>query len=519
MYVHDEQFGKIVDYDYVRRHIHKIYDQMYPDYNLLAAAEVGNNLAEGDPNVSISFGASALAYSILLAAEEHEMAATLKNNIFTLGWTEEHCGSDLLSIRTGATPLSDDPNTREFHVKGSKWLINCSFHADYHVVIAKVNPEQDGPRSLSFFLVPRSSTKNWERIETHVLSGMVLTKFDIDGPGKLIGKLGHGLSILQRMALPSKYQCTYMGLHMIRTSIPAGIAHLNTKNIFGNNPIRFSNVLRQMYDLVLKAATYDFMYHRAVVFNTNGFLQFNGTILKSFLLLRINEILSKNLLVVGSKGFTRESGIGRDTIDSFVLPVFDGHYTINTLMTAKHAPRYLEATEKADMEDRLGRLHKELFMHTQHGEINENSKEIRKPPFYDYADYLRQFSIPLDIDPEHLVQKMRDLHDEIQDRGLGNDPEYRYKIGDLIHWMESIVAATEMWKLTSEENYINAIAIQYNGFVHLFNDVVSEGGMRTDFMTPVRQLPLPENIEDPAAFLLRLHNIQAQINNQHLATT
>ena len=53
--------------------------------------------------------------------------------------------------------------------------------------------------------------------------------------------------------------------------------------------------------------------------------------LKSWLLLRANELLGQNLLVVGSKGFLAESVIGRNAIDSFVLPVFDGHYTINTL--------------------------------------------------------------------------------------------------------------------------------------------------------------------------------------------
>lgn len=512
MYTQHPEFGRIVDFDALRPRMHEIYDHMYPNYNLLAAAQAAARVSGGDPNLFITAGASALAYSILVAAEQYDMAAAHKDCIFSLGWTEEHTGSDLLSIRTQATPLSDDPDEREFHVKGHKWLINCSYHADYHVVLAKVDPTQVGPRSLSFFLVPRSSTKNWKRLETHVLTGMVLTEFDIDGPAKLIGKLGHGLSIVQRMANPSKYQCTYQGVLMLREAIPAGIQHLGRKRIFGENPIKFRNVFRQMYDLVLKSALYDFIFHRAIVFNTNGFLQFHGTLLKSFLLLRMNELLSKNLLVVGSKGYTRESVIGRDAIDSFILPVFDGHYTINTFLTAKHAERYLHATDKVDLEERLHQLQRELYVPTQHNEINESTKDVRKPPFFDLVDYFKQFHLPIALNPETLVGKVRELVKEISDRGLGSDPDHRYKTGDLIHWLESVVAACELWKLSGENHFLNAIVIQYNGLVNTFNNIISEGGLSTEFMLPLRQIPLPEQLDNIVDFLLRLHNVEAMLH-------
>jgi alkylation response protein AidB-like acyl-CoA dehydrogenase len=510
-YIQDNQFGRIVDYEEIRNNIHSVYDLMFPEYNLLAAAEVASDMAQDDPSYSITIGASALAYSILVAAGETEMASNLKDKIFTLGWTEEHTGSDLLSLKTHARPLSDDPDNREYHITGSKWLINCSYHADYHVVLAKVDPNQDGPRSLSFFLVPHEHTKNWERIETHVLTGMVLTKYEIDGTGTLVGKLGHGLQLVQQMAMPSKYQCTYMGIRMMRSALPPSIAHLGRKKIFGNNPLDFTNVFRQMYDIILKAGFYDFLFHRAIAFNTDGFLQFHGSILKSFLLLRINELLSKNLLVVGSKGFTRESPIGHVVIDSFVLPVFDGHYTINTLMTTKHAQRYLYAETKVDMEDRLQTLRDKIYIRTQHNEIENQSRAIRKPPFFDYAHYLNQFRLPLDIDPTQLVQSMRDLLEEISERGHSNDPEHRYKMGDLIHWMESILAAAECWKLMDNDHYLNAVVIQYNGFVNLFNEVISEGDMSTDFMTPARQRPLPENIDDIPEFLLQLLDVRGTL--------
>jgi len=514
VYVQDPNFGEIVDFDYIHNHVAEAYSFSFPQYNLMGAAEKTVELSRHDPNYKITFGASGLAYSILLAAEEMELAERVKSEsaICALGWTEEHSGSDLLSIRTQATPLPDDPTGRQFYIKGAKWMINFSFHADYHLVLAKVDPNLDGPRSLSFFLVPRAAIKNWERLETHVLRHMVLTKYEIDGVGTLVGKLGHGLSIVQRMALPSKYQCTYMGLDMVYGAVPAAIDHLSTKTIFKEHPLAFSNVFRQMYDIVLKAALYDFLYHRAVVFNTGGWLAFHGTLLKSFLLLRMNELLGKNLLVTGSKGYARESIIGREAIDSFILPVFDGHYTINTLMTAKHAERYINATDKMPLGERLALLRRDLFTQTLHDEINADPKDVRKPPFFDFADYIAQMELPFTLDGAFLMQKMRDLLDEIDDRGVGNDPDYKYKTGDLLHWLESIVGACELWKLTSEYHYLNAIVIQYNGFVSAFNTVISEGGMATDFITPLRQVPFSlDDIADSAAFLRDLLNIRAKV--------
>lgn len=517
MYVQDEQFGKIVDYDWLRGEMYKMYDEVYPNYNMLQGAINSTLVGNDDPNLLVTIGASGLAYSIIVAAEEYEIAEKLKDNIFTLAWTEEHTGSDLLSAHTYATPMSDDPDERQYHVKGGKWLINCSFHADYHVVVAKIDPEQDGPRSLSFFLVPRSSCKNWERLDTHVLQGMVLTKFDIDGPGTLLGKAGHGLSILQRMAMPSKYQCSYMGVRMLKRTVPDALDHLATKTIFKEQPLNFSNVFRQMYNIALQAALYDFIFHRAVVYNTDGFLQFHGTMLKSFLLLRINEVLSQSLLVVGSKGFLAESRIGRNAFDSFVLPVFDGHYTINTLMTAKHAQRYLNADRNVDIEERLALLEEELYISTQHGEINNRPQDIRKPPFYNYVHYIEKLGVPLDLKPEVLVNTIKDVLAEIDANGLASEPEYKYKTGDFLHWLESIIAACELWRLAEDDNYLNAIVMQYNATVNTINNVISEGGFQTEFLMPLRQVPISGDTSDPRAFLMRLFDIETLLKKVPVA--
>ena len=47
----------------------------------------------------------------------------------------------------------------------------------------------------------------------------------------------------------------------------------------------------------------NFIDYRALAFSAGNFLQFHGVMLKSWLLLRANELLGQNLLVAGSKGF------------------------------------------------------------------------------------------------------------------------------------------------------------------------------------------------------------------------
>ena len=504
------EFGEIVDFEVVREVLKPVYDTLSPNFNMMGAIKKGADMLDDNPSYIIAAGASMLAWMMLLASDENDIAEELKDKIFTLGWTEEPIGSDLLSMSTMATPNSDDPDEVEFHVKGGKWLINNSYHADYHMVLAKIDPEQDGPRSMSLFLVPRSSTSNWQRLETHVLRNMVLTKFDIDGPGRLVGKRGYGLQIVQRMAAAARYQCAYAGVNMVQNSVTASLDHLSGKHIFKENPINFSNVFRQMYNIVLNASFYNFLFNRAVAYSDTSFLTFHGTMLKSWLLLRTNELLSKVLLVTGSKGFLKENIIGRDTIDSFVLPVFDGHYTINTLMTAKRMKRYLSAEDTIDVNERTSYLREKLFIYESGDQLNKKSREIRNPDFYDYADYWKQINPPVAVDVDLMLSRVRDLMDELDSTGLSSDLEYKYKTGVLVHWLEAVLASAEFWQVMGDDLYANVIIQTYNGFVTAFNQVISEGALQTDFLAPLRQQALPE-VDDNETFLRNLLNVKAKV--------
>jgi len=375
-----------------------------------------------------------------------------------------------------------------------------------------VDPEAAGPRSLSIFAVPHSSTKNWQRLETHVLRSMVLTKYDIDGPGILIGQVGRGLEILQRMALPSKYHCSYMGVTMVEEALPAAIDHLATKNIFGDHPIRFSNVFRQLYNLAQQAALINFTFFRALAFSDSPFLQFHGLMLKSWLLLKCNEILSQNLLVTGSKGFLKESIIGENAIDSFVYPVFDGHYTLNTLLTYKHTKRYLQASDPGDIEARLQALRDNAYVPLEGKQIFNNSRDMRRPPFFDYTDYIQRCELPIALDAAGLVNASRQILDAIQARAATNEPEFRYKVGMVVHNLEALLSAVELWKVTANDHYLNAIIMQYNDVGKLINRIISEGDFEVDFIQPLRQQPLPK-VAEPAQFLLDLLDVKGQIRS------
>jgi len=508
--IKDPQFGSILDYDRLRAGMMDVLDHVYPTFNLMGSMLEASRHFQNDPSYMTACAASGLAYMMLVAAEEYELAAQLKGKIFTLGWTEEHTGTDLLSVRTRAEALPGDSSGKRYHITGRKWLINNSYHADYHSVIAKTDPTASGPRSISVFAVPHSSTKNWQRLETHVLRSMVLTKFEIDGPGRLVGQAGRGLEILQRMALPSKYHCAYMGVKMVGDSLPAAIEHLARKTIFGTQPIAFSNVFRQLYNLVQQAALIDFSFFRALAFSDSPFLQFHGIMLKSWLLLKCNEVLAQNLLVTGSKGFLSESNIGGNAIESYVYPVFDGHYTLNTLLTYKHTRRYLEATARGDLDGRLRSLREKAYVPLAGKQIFNNSRETRRPPFFDFAEYIARCRLPIALDARQYIAASRAVLDAIQAREVTNEPEYRYKVGMLIHNLEGLLSAVELWKVTSNDHYLNAIIMQANEVAKLLNRIISEGDLPVSFVEPLRQLPLP-SVDDPRAFLLSLLDVQGQV--------
>lgn len=516
-FIQDPQFGEIVDFEAMRPVLRRVYDAITPDLNLLETMHIMSEAFNDSPSHMIAAGASMLAYQMIPAAGEHELAEQVKGagNIFSIGWTEEHCGTDLLSIRTAARPVGDGDDTRDYHITGGKWMINNSYHADYHLVLAKLDPSQDGPRSLSLFLVPRSSCKNWQRLPTHVLRNMVLTEYEIDGPGRLVGKVGYGLQYVQAMANAARYQCSYVGMRLVREAVPESINWLSTKNIFGDNPVNFSNVFRQLYNLALESALQQFIFYRAYATNGGSSLQFNGTMLKSFLLLRVNETLLQNLLVAGSKGYVQSNLIGRNLIDALVLPVFDGHYTLNTFMSAKHLKRYLSAAEDVSPLERLNMLRERLFAREVKNELDANLRDMRRPAFFDYERYVETLDLPVKLPFGQMLDRMRALMDEVNETVPAADPEYKYKLGDLLHWMESVMAAAELWAVTENDNYLNAVVQQWNKFTNAFNAVVSEGALNVGFMEPLRQVPLPE-VDDPRQFLLDLCNVEVHVKQSRL---
>ncbi|MGB1286204.1 MAG: acyl-CoA dehydrogenase family protein [Aggregatilineales bacterium] len=507
-FINHPEWGEILNFDHLRANMPDSYDSVYPDFNVLAALHVGSRTYGTDPSGLVAGGASLIGFMMMLAAGEEELAQRVKESVFSLGWTEEHTGSDLLSIQTSATLDPDVEGGRTYHIKGKKWMINNSFHADYHTVLAKVDPTQRGPRSLSLFLVPRSSCKNWKRLDTRVLQKMVLTEFEIDGPGILCGKLGQGLSLVQQTVMPAKFIPPYLAKVMLNESIEETIKHLSRRVIFEENPINFSNVYRQVYNLTQQAAFLIFLYYRGLALSDSSFLQFHGTMMKSWMLLQSTELLSQNWLVIGAKGFTNEAFSGRDAIDSFILPVFDGHYTLNTLMTFKQTGQYLEADRQESVEERMATLRERLFKALPGRQLYMKSREIRRPDFFDYVSYIHQLNIPVALDPAAVLNATEALLNHLDETGLSSETEYKYKIGTLVFWLEAILAACEMWALFGDD-YANIIIQQYNGMVKAYNDIVSEGALQVEFMQPMHELPIP-NPDNKTAFLLQLLDIKSR---------
>ena len=88
---------------------------------------------------------------------------------------------------------------------------------------------------------------------------------------------------------------------------------------------------------------------------------------------------------------------------SGVLPVFDGHYTINTLISVKYLSNYLAAEGAADVEARVSEMRERLFVADYGDQINKSSREIRRPDFFGYVDHWQALDVPL----EHRLVQLR----------------------------------------------------------------------------------------------------------------
>ena len=80
----------------------------------------------------------------------------------------------------------------------------------------------------------------------------------------------------------------------------------------------------------------------------------------------------------------------------------------------------------------------------------------------------------------------------------------------LVHNLEALLSAVELWKVTANDDYLNAVIMQYNDVGKLINRIISEGALAVEFIEPLRQLPLPQP-DDPGGFLLGLLDVKGQI--------
>ena len=145
-------------------------------------------------------------------------------------------------------------------------------------------------------------------------------------------------------------------------------------------------------------------------------------------------------------------------------------------------------------------------------QIRAHSRKLRNPDFFDYAQYIEDLDLPIDLDARAVVAAMQSLLDELGARELTTDPEHRYKMGAMLHWMEALLAACEMWRALEEDEYLNAVIMQYNAFVNQFNQIISESALNTPFLTLMRQRPM-RNFEKPREFLLRIYSLAQQFSS------
>ena len=103
MFVNDPQFGNIVDFEKLRESIRHLYDALLPDFDMHKSASSRRRALRRRTRPDDRGGASMLAWMTVIAAGEGQDRRRPEGQLFTLGWTEEEIGSDLLSATTVAT--------------------------------------------------------------------------------------------------------------------------------------------------------------------------------------------------------------------------------------------------------------------------------------------------------------------------------------------------------------------------------------------------------------------------------
>lgn len=283
------------------------------------------------------------------AATESQKAAFFKSiaakaSLGAFCLSEPHCGSDARAMKTRATPRG-----RGWAINGSKrWITNGGI-ADFYLLFCRTG---DGRDDISAFVVPATAPGlTFGRQERKMgLRGGPLCDVIFDnvevGPDQLVGEVGQGWKILERIA--NTMRCWGAGsiaLGIARAALDVAAAYANERQAFGQPIGRFEGVSFKLADMAVRVRTTELLVRDTNWRVDREFPSVSDATMTQVSMAKCHAadtamaVTLEAVQILGGYGYMQDYVVERLMRDAKAFQILDGSNEIQRLIIGRHVLR------------------------------------------------------------------------------------------------------------------------------------------------------------------------------------
>lgn len=270
----------------------------------------------------------------------------------TISLTEPNAGSDLAGLSATATKIADG----SYIVDGTKLWNGHAARANRIVLLARTNPESEGSKGISMFLLPKepgtfeqpsiNSGLNGHRIKMPGYRGMGAYELHFDGfkapKDSLLGdQEGAGFKHMMQAFEPARIQTAARAVGVAQSALEESLDYASNRIQSGKSIINFDRIGDKIARMAAEIFAVRQLTYKAAIKKEAGQRSDMEAATAKMLSPRIAfDAASDAVQIFGGEGYKLENDVSRIFADAKVLNIFEGASEVQASIIARRIMEY-----------------------------------------------------------------------------------------------------------------------------------------------------------------------------------
>jgi alkylation response protein AidB-like acyl-CoA dehydrogenase len=251
--------------------------------------------------------------------------------------TEPSAGSDAKSLKTKAVRQGD-----YYILNGSKVFITNGGEADTYIVFARTNPEEEGSRGISAFIVEKDTPgfiigKDEKKMGLHGSRTVQISFEDAKVPAEnLLGEEGQGFKIAMANLDVGRIGIAAQSLGIAEAALEHATAYAKERIQFGKPIAEQQGIAFKLADMATAVEAAKLLVYRAAFLRANGLpCSKEASMAKLFASRAAMENAIEAVQIFGGNGYTEDYPVERLFRDAKICEIYEGTSEIQRIVISK----------------------------------------------------------------------------------------------------------------------------------------------------------------------------------------